>query len=135
MMAGVYRSEVRFYTEIADTVDVRAPACFYAEMSTDPDRPGDFTLLLEDLAPRRQGDQIAGCTVEQARDAVLNLAGLHAPRWCDPTLLDVEGLQVNGPTTPRCSPSSTAPPSTCSSTGWARWSPRPTPPPSARPCR
>ena len=96
MMAGVYRSEVRFYTEIADTVDVRAPACFYAEMSPDPDRPGDFTLLLEDLAPREQGDQIAGCTVEQARDAVVNLAGLHAPRWCDPTLLDVEGLTING---------------------------------------
>jgi hypothetical protein len=27
----------------------------------------------------------------------VNLAGLHGPRWCDPTLLDVEGITLNGP--------------------------------------
>ena len=93
-MAGAYRGEVRFYTEIAPTVSVRVPACAYADMATEG---GGFTLLLEDLAPRQQGDQIAGCTVGQARDAVVNLAGLHGPRWCDPTLADLEGLSINGP--------------------------------------
>ncbi|WP_028643195.1 phosphotransferase family protein [Nocardioides sp. URHA0020] len=94
LLANVYRTELRFYSLIAPTVDVRVPASYYSEMAADS---GDFTLLLEDLAPREQGDQLAGCSVGQARDAVVNLAGLHGPRWCDPTLLDVEGLQVNGP--------------------------------------
>lgn len=94
MMAGAYRGEVRFYETVAPTVAVRAPACRYAEMAADS---GDFVLLLEDLAPREQGDQLAGCTVDQARDAVVNLAGLHGPRWSDPTLQDVDTLSINGP--------------------------------------
>lgn len=94
LLAGAYRAEVRFYAEIAATVDVRVPTCHYAAMSPDT---GDFTLLMQDLAPAGQGDQIAGCSVGQARDAVSNLAGLHGPRWCDPTLLDVEGLALSGP--------------------------------------
>jgi hypothetical protein len=85
---------VRFYTLVAPTVDVRVPAVHHAAMSP---TSGDFTLLLEDLAPWRQGDQIAGCTPEQAHDAVVNLAGLHGPRWCDPALLGIEGLTINGP--------------------------------------
>jgi aminoglycoside phosphotransferase (APT) family kinase protein len=32
--------------------------------------------------------QTEGCTVDQARDAVRNLAGLHAPLWNDRTLFD-----------------------------------------------
>ena len=94
MLAGAYRGEVRFYRELAATVEVRAPAAYHAAMTPGT---GDFTLLLEDLAPWRPGDQLAGCTVAQARDAAVNLAGLHGPRWCDPALLDVEGLSVNGP--------------------------------------
>ena len=94
MLAGAYRGEVRFYDTIAPTVAVRVPAFHHAETSADS---GDYVLLLEDLAPRVQGDQIGGCTVAQARDAVVNLAGLHGPRWCDPTLLEIEGLSLNGP--------------------------------------
>ena len=94
MMAGAYRAEVRFYQRLADTVAVRTPACHHAEIAEDS---GDFALVLEDLAPASQGDQIAGCSVAQARDAVVNLAGLHGPRWCDPTLLEVDTLTLNGP--------------------------------------
>jgi hypothetical protein len=94
MMAGAYRAEVRFYQRVASTVAVRTPACHLAEIAEDS---GDFVIVLEDLAPAEQGDQIAGCPVEQARDSVVNLAGLHGPRWCDPTLLEVDTLSVNGP--------------------------------------
>jgi hypothetical protein len=94
LLAGAYRGEVRFYAEIAPTVAIRVPACHHAVMSDDT---GDFVLLLEDLAPAVQGDQLGGCTPAQARDAVVNLAGLHGPRWCDPTLLDLEGLSLSGP--------------------------------------
>jgi len=92
LLAGVYRTETLFYAEVAPTVAIRVPACHHAAMSPDS---GAFVLLLEDLAPAEQGDQLAGCTVPQARDAVVNLAGLHGPRWCDPTLLDLDGIGLN----------------------------------------
>lgn len=94
LLAGAYRGELLFYAEIAPTLAVRVPACHYAAMTPGS---GDFTLVMEDLAPARQGDQIAGCTVDQARDAVVNLAGLHGPRWCDPTLEDLDNLTRQGP--------------------------------------
>ena len=94
MMAGAYRGEVRFYQEVAPTVAVRVPGCHHAWAADDS---GEFVLVMEDLAPAEQGDQIAGCTVDQARDAVVNLAGLHGPRWCDAALVEVETLGRNGP--------------------------------------
>ncbi len=93
MVAGAYRGEARFYRDIAGTVAVRTPRCHHVDFSEN----GDFVLLMEDLAPARQGDQVAGCTVAQAYDAVRNLAGLHGPRWSDPALLDLDGLTLNGP--------------------------------------
>ncbi len=94
ILAGSYRGEVRFYRELAPTLDVRVPRCHHGAASA---TSGDFVLLLDDLTPAVPGDQIAGCTLAQAQDAVRNLAGLHGPRWCDPTLLQVEGLALNGP--------------------------------------
>lgn len=85
-VATAHRSEVGFYTELAPTLGVRVPACWYADISEDATR---FTLLLEDLSPRAAGRQTDGCTVGQAVGAVRNLARLHASRWNDETLRDV----------------------------------------------
>ena len=93
MVAGAYRGEARFYRDIAASVTVRTPRCHHVDFTEN----GDFILVMEDLAPARQGDQIAGCSVAQAYDAVRNLAGLHGPRWSDPTLLELDGLTLNGP--------------------------------------
>lgn len=89
--SGSYRTEVAFYREVAPTVDVRVPRCFASWMTDDGT---DFVLLLEDLAPRRQGDQVLGCGVDEAVAAAVNLAGLHGPRWRDPTLAGAGGLNV-----------------------------------------
>ncbi|WP_067862254.1 phosphotransferase [Nocardia shimofusensis] len=94
MLAGAYRQEILFYTRLADTVSVRAPHCYYARSRGDC---SEFTLLLEDMAPARPGDQLAGCGLPDAEAAVRNLAALHAPRWCDPTLLDEQGLSRTTP--------------------------------------
>jgi hypothetical protein len=94
--AGGYANEVGFYRDLADTVTIRVPDCHYAAIGSDL---GRFVLLLEDLAPAAQGDQLAGCTVDQATAAVETLAGLHGPRWCDPTLFDVTWLQRVTPET------------------------------------
>jgi len=82
---GNYEREVRFYELLADTVAVRAPRCHLAHL--DP-ATGDFVLILDDLAPAEVGDQITGCSVEEATAAVSELVALHAPRWGDPRLDD-----------------------------------------------
>jgi hypothetical protein len=87
-----YEVEVRFYREVACTVAIRTPACHYAEIDL---ATGEFVLVLEDLAPCVQGDQLAGCTVEQAGLAMEELAKLHAPRWNDPVFAGVEWLNRN----------------------------------------
>jgi hypothetical protein len=86
LISDGYRSEFRFYVEIAHTLAVRTPRCWYATIAEDS---RTFVLLLDDLAPSVPGDQVTGCTIEQARDALVNLAGLHGPRWCDAALLDL----------------------------------------------
>jgi hypothetical protein len=94
-MAGValgnYDREVRFYRELAPTLAVRAPACYAAELD---EATGRFSLLLEDLAPAEVGDQLTGCTLDEAAAAVAALVGLHAPRWADATLAAHEAWLV-----------------------------------------
>jgi hypothetical protein len=84
-----YRSECAFYASVADRVRVPTPRCYYCEISDDA---MDYALLLADQAPAVQGDQIAGCGELEARLAVVALAGLHGPSWCDPVWLDLPGL-------------------------------------------
>ncbi len=91
--AGGYRNEVRFYTELAADLPIVVPRCLHGAVADDS---SVFTLVLEDLAPARQGDQIRGATDAQIFTAVENLAGLHAPRWGDPSLADIEWLQSSG---------------------------------------
>jgi len=88
-----YEREVCFYLEVAPTVDIRVPRCYHAEWES---TTGDFVLLMEDLAPARQGNQLTGCDADQARIAVLELAKLHGPRRDDPTLGDIEWLSRRG---------------------------------------
>jgi hypothetical protein len=86
---GGYRSETLFYTDLAESLSIRTPACFYGAISDDHTT---FTLLLEDLAPAQQGDQIRGGSDAEIEVAVQNLAGLHAPRWNDPSLAELEWI-------------------------------------------
>jgi aminoglycoside phosphotransferase (APT) family kinase protein len=89
-----YRSEYAFYTEVVDTVRVPTPQCFHLSI----DNGGaDFVMLLADLSPAVQGDQIQGCSDAEAVLAVEALAGLHAPRWCDPAWLEFTGTVMPHP--------------------------------------
>ncbi|WP_308204337.1 phosphotransferase [Mycolicibacterium pyrenivorans] len=81
-----YRSEVAFYGEVAPTVKVPIPQCFHHDISDDG---SDFALVLSDLDPAVQGDQIGGCSDAQAKNVMTAIAGLHAPSWCEPTWLDM----------------------------------------------
>jgi Phosphotransferase enzyme family len=93
-VAEGYRNEVMFYSQIAATVDVSTPRCWYSAITDDGT---DFTLLLEDLHPARPGVQVESCSLDQAEDAVANLAALHAPRWNDSTLPEMKGMGLADP--------------------------------------
>jgi hypothetical protein len=90
---GIYEREIRFYTELAPRIGGPLPLCHYARYDAEE---GRFTLVLEDVAPAVQGDEITGCGVDEARLAMLGLARLHAPVFDDPGLGDTEWL--NQPT-------------------------------------
>ncbi len=81
--AGAYEKEVRFYQELAPVLGVRTPFVYRADIDMSS---GNFVLLLEDLHPARQGDQLVGCSIAEAELALGELVGLHAPRWGDPQL-------------------------------------------------
>ena len=87
-----YEIEVRFYREVAPRVAVRVPAVFLAEV--DPST-GWFTLLMEDIADARQGDQIEACSPEVATAVLEEMAGLHAPCWQAPDLASLGWLNRN----------------------------------------
>lgn len=81
--SGAYLTEVRFYLELASDLAIRTPRCYHGDISEDHQ---EFVLVLEDLAPAEQGDQIRGCSPEEAELALTNLAGLHGSSWCDAEL-------------------------------------------------
>jgi hypothetical protein len=89
-----YRSEVEFYTDVATQMRVPVPGCYYSDIS---DSGADFVLVLADMAPAVQGDQIAGCTPAEAQLAVDAIAGLHGPSWCDPTWLGLASISMPKP--------------------------------------
>lgn len=86
---GGYRGETLFYTDLAPSLACVTPKCHYGAVSEDEQT---FTLLLEDLAPKQQGDQIAGASDDEIEAAVRNLAGLHAPRWGDRALRELDWI-------------------------------------------
>jgi hypothetical protein len=91
-MLGLYAKEVRFYREIAPQLPIRTPRTYAAEIAEDG---ATFVLLFEDLGPARGGNQLAGCTLPEARLVVAQAAALHAPSWHNPAILDCDWLQPN----------------------------------------
>lgn len=81
--------EVSFYRKLQRRVLIATPDCYYAAI--DGQGP-DFALLLEDLAPAKQGDQLEGCDARIADRAVQELVGLHAPSWCEPEMCEHDWL-------------------------------------------
>ena len=86
---GSYENEVRFYQQLAPRLRIRTPRVYYADIDV---ATASFVLLLEDLAPARTGDQLAGCTPAEATTAIRELVGLHAPLWDDPSLKELPWL-------------------------------------------
>ena len=87
---GLYRKEVHFYREAAPELDVRVPKVHFADVCDNGQR---FCLIFEDLGPARQGDQIRGCSLDDAKAAIRQAAAIHAPSWGSNDLLSAEWIQ------------------------------------------
>ncbi len=88
---GLYRKEVLFYRELASQLHVRVPQTYAAEVD---DAGSDFILLFEDLGPCRQGNQLGGCSLAEARQAIRQAAAIHAPSWNNAEMIDREWLHM-----------------------------------------
>jgi hypothetical protein len=82
-LTGTYVKEVSWYRELAAGSGVAAPRCYHAEIAADD---VDFVLILSDLAPARQGDQLVGLDFAGLVPCIEAAAGLHALLWNDPRL-------------------------------------------------
>ena len=91
---GFYENEVRFYDEIAGSVAVNIPRCHYSGMDVERQ---DYALLLEDMAPATPGDDVAGCTREEAELVVAEAPKLHVPWWNSPQLASFGWLPIGEP--------------------------------------
>ncbi len=76
--ASAYVREVGFYRDIAARLGPSVPHCHHADID---DTGQDFVLVLADITPAVQGDQIAGCGVTEAARALTTLARIHAATW------------------------------------------------------
>jgi hypothetical protein len=70
------------------------PRCHLA--AHDPENH-DCTLILEDLAPAVQGDQLAGCDADLAALVLEQAAEYQTARWDDPALARIEWLNRSTP--------------------------------------
>ena len=80
---AMYESEVRFYREIRDELDIETPRVFASHF--DPPT-GRFGLLLEDLTARgaRFPSALDPVSLAEVRSILANLASLHAGFWDSP---------------------------------------------------
>jgi hypothetical protein len=87
---ALYSREVRFYTELAGEVGITTPRCLHADIDAGS---GLFALVLDDLAPARETDQLSGLSPDDACTALLEAAAMHAARWGDPRQRGLGWLQ------------------------------------------
>lgn len=83
LMLGLYRKEHCFYADAARHAPISIPRAYYNAADVEA---GDFALVMEDMAPRRCGNQLAGCTDDEAELALRELARFHATWWESPLL-------------------------------------------------
>ncbi|MBA4285040.1 MAG: hypothetical protein C0434_05865 [Xanthomonadaceae bacterium] len=88
--SGYYRSEIGFYRELASRVPVSVPVAVHAALDANQT---DFVLLMEDLAPARQVDQLDGCSADESARVLEQAAALHAGSWHAAELAAVDWLQ------------------------------------------
>jgi hypothetical protein len=88
---GNYAREVKFYQHLAKSSLIHTPRVYFTDVN---DATQDFVLMMEDLAPAIQGDQLKGVTLPQAFLVMEEAAKLHGSHWQDDALDEL--AWVNG---------------------------------------
>tara|TARA_R110000824_G_scaffold398064_1_gene601676 strand:- start:259 stop:1299 length:1041 start_codon:yes stop_codon:yes gene_type:complete len=70
----LYDMEVGWYRDVADGCTALCPASYHADIANNEQ---EFVLLLEDMAPASQGDQLAGASLLQVGTTLNEAAALH----------------------------------------------------------
>jgi hypothetical protein len=72
---GGYAREVAFYRDVAGRAPLGTP---YVHLAAMAENQADFAIVLEDMAHWDNADHLAGLSMDRARLAIAQLAGLHA---------------------------------------------------------
>jgi len=89
-LLGHYEREVSFYRTFPKVAGRITPAALYTDYDPETNR---FALIMEDMAPAEQGDQLAGCSAAEAERAMDAAAILHAAHWMDDSIEQYAWLQ------------------------------------------
>jgi len=94
-MLRFYEREVMFYRELSPAISLPVPKLYYSAMDVEGD---EYLLLLQDLAPAKEGDEATGVSVEDAELAIRSLAQFQADWWQSPRLAQMAWMPyVNDP--------------------------------------
>jgi Ecdysteroid kinase-like family len=72
-----YERETFFLRDISPRTSTRIPKVFHADIEGEE----DFVIVMEDMRGYHIGDQVVGCTIEQARLGMPCIAQFHASFW------------------------------------------------------
>ena len=70
----LYDMETGWYRDVADDCDALCPKCYHADIA---ENEQEFVLMLEDMTPAAQGDQLAGASLLQVETTLREAANLH----------------------------------------------------------
>lgn len=73
----LYDMEIGWYRDAANSSGIACPQCYHAAIA---DNEQEFVLMLQDMAPARQGDQLAGASLIQVETTLEQAAALHSYR-------------------------------------------------------
>ncbi|AMO70647.1 phosphotransferase [Sphingorhabdus sp. M41] len=71
----LYDMEIGWYRDVADDCQALRPKSYHAAIA---ENEQEFVLLLEDMAPASQGDQLAGASLIQVETTLAEAAALHS---------------------------------------------------------
>mgnify|MGYP001978370672 FL=1 len=94
IQVGTYQREAEFYRHVAPTIEVSVPQLYYVDFV---EGTADIVIVMEDLDPREQGDQLRGCSPTEAALALTEAAKLHRAFWSDETLFDLAWVSRRNP--------------------------------------
>lgn len=89
-MLGHYRREVMVYRTFPKVAGVITPDALHTDYDEATNR---FQLIMEDMAPSEQGDQLKGCSADMAKIALKAAAHMHAAHWNDAALDGYDWVQ------------------------------------------